>query len=234
MTSETTIAEELQTWGFAFVAEPYGFQKKIEEAYRCWKNVFMSRDKYLLKGNSIVPFGYVPFVFPRGYEMLESFYYHPEFATLPEATSEITLEIVESFVQISKRVSASLELLCGRAMVLHPENGSLRIMRYPALEGENESSIMRRLSGNGKIRCSPHTDLNAITILPNADSAGLQLLKNGSYESFDNFEGHLLIHVGQELEQRSQGRFPAAMHRVLNPPKTEQHLTRMAMAFFVS
>ncbi|WP_368861341.1 2OG-Fe(II) oxygenase family protein [Frankia tisae] len=44
----------------------------------------------------------------------------------------------------------------------------------------------------------------------------------------------LIIHVGQELQARSGGRWPATVHRVCNPVGGERSRARLSFAFFVS
>ena len=234
MMQKVDIAYELSQNGYALLKEPNGFEKILEETYITWEKVFNSETKYKLVRNDFAPYGYISFVFPRGYEMKESFYYNIGKVEPPALAEKITKKIARELILISDIVIGSIEKKLGYNIFTQKNSGNLRIMRYPAFRGEVESKLMCQLAANGSIRSPAHTDLNYLTILPLATAPGLEILnKQSEWISMDSYEGSILIHSGQQLERLTNNIFCATNHRVRNPYFNEETLTRLSMAFFV-
>jgi hypothetical protein len=152
-----------------------------------------------------------------------------------EAAADATRPVIVRLKQIAGEIAASIHRHAGPGLVRAPATGCLRVMRYPALRGGPESALMRKLAADGALRSIEHTDLNALSLLPSPTSPGLELLdKDGTWRLTDAVPGKLIVHAGQELEERSRGRFTATRHRVRNPLGPEEGIDRLSMALFVS
>ena len=81
-----------------------------------------------------------------------------------------------------------------------------RAIHYPA---------MTAAPGDAHVWADRHADINLITALPRATSAGLQLLTDGGWHDIAPPPGHAIINSGMMLERLSNGRIPAGVHRVV-------------------
>ncbi|XP_031492975.1 flavonol synthase 1-like [Nymphaea colorata] len=60
-----------------------------------------------------------------------------------------------------------------------------------------------------------HTDMSAITILVADRRSGLQVWKDGNWVAVDLLPGSLVIHVGDQIEVLSNGKYKSVLHRSL-------------------
>ncbi|KAI4389152.1 hypothetical protein MLD38_001408 [Melastoma candidum] len=74
----------------------------------------------------------------------------------------------------------------------------------------------------------PHTDMSAITILVPNDVPGLQVWKDGSWVAVDYLPGALFVHIGDQIEVLSNGKYKSVLHRSL----VNKDRTRMSWAVF--
>lgn len=74
----------------------------------------------------------------------------------------------------------------------------------------------------------PHTDMSALTILAQNDVAGLQLWKDGNWVAVDFTPGALLVHIGDQIEVVSNGKYKSVLHRSL----VNKEQKRMSWAVF--
>jgi isopenicillin N synthase-like dioxygenase len=81
-----------------------------------------------------------------------------------------------------------------------------RAIHYPA---------MTAAPGDAHVWADSHADINLITALPRATSAGLQLLTDHGWHDIAPPAGHAIINSGMMLERLSNGRIPAGRHRVV-------------------
>jgi hypothetical protein len=234
MTQTRNLITELEEFGYLILNEPPLLRANLKSAYSAWGDFFASKSKFMLLGDISIPSGYIPICLANGCEMKESFYYRPEMK-LPFEVEKITRMIFTQLSEISTEVGSALERSCRAKLVRQDHKGCLRIMRYPALQGEKESSLMRYLTSEGALRSPIHSDLNALTVLPLPTAPGLEVLcQNGDWRLTDSMPGIILVLVGQELEERSERRFAATIHRVRNPLEDEKNKARLSMALFVS
>ncbi|KAK4256449.1 hypothetical protein QN277_009310 [Acacia crassicarpa] len=76
----------------------------------------------------------------------------------------------------------------------------------------------------------PHTDMSAITLLVPNDVPGLQLWRQDHWVAVDIPQNTLLVHVGDQLEVLSNGKYKSVLHRSL----VNKERTRMSWAVFVA
>lgn len=82
------------------------------------------------------------------------------------------------------------------------------------------------------IRAAPHQDINLITVLPAANTPGLQVLgKDDTWLEVPCEFNSLIINAGDMLQELSQGYFPSATHRVVNPER--QNTSRISLPLFL-
>ncbi|OVA10410.1 Oxoglutarate/iron-dependent dioxygenase [Macleaya cordata] len=74
----------------------------------------------------------------------------------------------------------------------------------------------------------PHTDMSALTIIVPNDVLGLQVWKDGNWIAVDYFPDALYVHVGDQIEVLSNGKYKSVLHRSL----VNKERTRMSWAVF--
>ena len=101
----------------------------------------------------------------------------------------------------------------------------LRILHYPPLDGSEEPEA---------IRAAAHEDINLLTLLPAANEPGLQIKGTGdSWIDVPCDFGHLIVNIGDMLQEASGGYFPSTSHRVINPPESDHTKSRIALPLFL-
>jgi isopenicillin N synthase-like dioxygenase len=102
----------------------------------------------------------------------------------------------------------------------------LRILHYPALEGDEEP---------GAMRAAAHEDVNLMTILPVSEQPGLQVRdKAGYWHEVAGNVGDLIINSGDMLQEATGGFFPSTPHQVVNPEKNNDNVPRMSIPYFLT
>ncbi|CAL1362185.1 unnamed protein product [Linum trigynum] len=76
----------------------------------------------------------------------------------------------------------------------------------------------------------PHTDMCALTLLVPNGVAGLQVWKDGNWVAVDCLPGAILVHVGDQIEVLSNGKYTGVLHRTL----VNKERTRMSWAVFIA
>lgn len=103
-------------------------------------------------------------------------------------------------------------------------NSILRAIHYPPITKEPASAI----------RAEQHEDINLITLLVGASAGGLEIL--GADEEWlpivpENDE--IVINVGDMLQRLTNNYLKSTTHRVVNPPRSEWHMARLSIPFFL-
>nr|AUM57436.1 flavonol synthase [Camellia fraterna] len=75
----------------------------------------------------------------------------------------------------------------------------------------------------------PHTDMSALTLLVANDVPGLQVWKDGNWVAVNYLPNALFVHVGDQLEVLSNGKYKSVLHRSL----VNKERTRMSWAVYV-
>lgn len=100
----------------------------------------------------------------------------------------------------------------------------LRVIHYPAVEGEVEP---------GAVRAAEHEDINLITLLCEATEPGLEILtREGEWLPVIAEPGQIVVDAGDMLSRCTNEVVPATTHRVVNPPDADNR-DRFSMPFFV-
>ncbi|KAK6939837.1 Non-hem dioxygenase N-terminal domain [Dillenia turbinata] len=74
----------------------------------------------------------------------------------------------------------------------------------------------------------PHTDMSALTLLVPNDVPGLQVRKDGNWVAVDYIPSALFVHVGDQIEVLSNGKYKSVLHRSL----VNKERMRMSWAVF--
>jgi isopenicillin N synthase-like dioxygenase len=103
-------------------------------------------------------------------------------------------------------------------------NSILRAIHYPPITQEPASAI----------RAEQHEDINLITLLVGASAGGLQLLTmENEWKDILPEEDEIVINVGDMLQRLTNNYLKSTTHRVVNPPRSEWHLPRLSIPFFL-
>ena len=86
-----------------------------------------------------------------------------------------------------------------------------RAVRYPPME---------QAPPGGHVWAGAHADINLITALPRATAPGLEVRLDGEWVAARPPAGRVILNGGLMLERLSNGRIPAAWHRVVAPPES--------------
>lgn len=110
-------------------------------------------------------------------------------------------------------------------MVSGSDQTLLRVLHYPPFTGQEEP---------GAIRAAAHGDINLLTILPAASEPGLQVKsKTGEWLDVPSEFGHLIVNIGDMLQEASGGYFPSTIHRVINPSGGQSAKSRISLPLFL-
>ncbi len=102
-------------------------------------------------------------------------------------------------------------------------NTILRLIHYPPIaEDVNPKSI----------RAAAHEDINLITLLLDATSSGLELLRrDNTWMPVVTPPGCIIVDAGDMLQNLTNGYFKSTTHRVVNPQNSRER--RFSMPYFV-
>jgi isopenicillin N synthase-like dioxygenase len=151
----------------------------------------------------------------------------------PEETprfAEVFTQLYAAFDLAGARVLEAIALHLGLerdffAATVKDGNSVMRLLRYPALQGEE---------AKGAIRAAAHGDINTITLLLGAEEAGLELLtSDGEWLAVAPDPGALVVNIGDMLERLTNGRLRSTTHRVVNPQGEAANRARYSMPFFL-
>ena len=102
-------------------------------------------------------------------------------------------------------------------------NSILRLLHYPPIPDGAEP---------GAMRAAAHEDINLITLLVAASSAGLELLdRDGNWLPVEGSRNAVIVDAGDMLARITNNRTPATTHRVVNPDGP--NISRYSMPFFM-
>jgi len=102
-------------------------------------------------------------------------------------------------------------------------NSILRAIHYPPITSEPSSAV----------RAGQHEDINLITLLVGASTAGLEVLRHDqTWTPVTALPEHIVVNVGDMLQRLTNHRLKSTTHRVVNPPKSEWKNPRFSMPFF--
>ena len=233
--------ESLRNTGFGVLTNHPIQQALVDKIYKDWYTFFSQEEKKefafdpekqdgyfsseiseTAKGHTkkdikeyyhVYPWGRIP-------EQLKS-----DILTYYKMASDLASELLDwvekySPAEVTKHYSEPLS-----NMIMNTPNTLLRILHYPPLQGTEEP---------GAIRAAAHEDINLLTILPAANEPGLQVqAQDGQWLDVPADFGHLIVNIGDMLQEASQGYFPSTSHRVVNPTGENATKSRISLPLFL-
>ena len=103
-------------------------------------------------------------------------------------------------------------------------NSILRPIHYPPISG----------SVGGAVRSAEHEDINLITLLMGASSAGLQVKdRKGDWIEVAAAHDELVVNVGDMLQRLTSNKLRSTTHRVVNTAEAYEGVSRFSIPFFL-
>ena len=212
----------------------------INDVYEEWSMFFSSgiKEKYLF--NKDTQDGFFPFKSENAKgnpnkDLKEFFHFYP-WGIFPEELSSKTKTLFNQLVLltetllgwIEKESPENVKILFSMPlpdMIDSSRNNLLRIIHYPPLKKNEDRKAMRGAA---------HEDINLITLLVSGTEPGLQVKdNNGKWHSIICDPGSIAVNTGDMLREVSQGYFPSTTHKVINPKRTEENISRYSMPLFL-
>ncbi len=230
----------LKETGFGVLTHHPINQKLIDEVYEEWVEFFASnyKNNYLFKRET--QDGFFPMHVSetaKGYstkDIKEYFHYYP-WGQYPKELSDKTkmlyqelsklaatlLQWIQDYspAEINQKLSMPLS-----KMIKNSHLTLLRILHYPPLTGAEPE---------GAVRAAAHGDINLLTVLVGATTAGLQVQDiHGNWHDVPCDKNSLAINIGDMLEMCTEGAYRSTTHRVINPIGSE-NVSRLSMPLFL-
>jgi isopenicillin N synthase-like dioxygenase len=147
-----------------------------------------------------------------------------ELAEFKEVFSKIYQELDKAGALILSALEQPLNVPSGYfADMIQDGNSILRLLHYPPIPAGTDPRC---------IRAAAHGDINLITLLVSATSAGLELLdKDGSWMPVQSNPNNIVVNIGDMLARITNDILPSTIHRVVNP--ADKNESRYSMPFFI-
>ncbi|SEK95238.1 Isopenicillin N synthase [Colwellia chukchiensis] len=233
--------ESLRHTGFGVLTNHPIQQALVEKIYRDWYEFFCHGDTQAFAFDPEKQDGYfAPEISEtaKGHSKkdIKEYYHVYPWGRIPaqlkndilryyDMASELASELLDWVEQYSPAEVAKHYAEPLSNMIKDTPNTLLRILHYPPFTGSEEP---------GAIRAAAHEDINLLTILPAANEPGLQVqAKDGAWLDVPSDFGHLIVNIGDMLQEASQGYFPSTSHRVINPTGESSNKSRISLPLFL-
>ncbi len=233
--------ESLKSSGFGVLINHPIEQALVESIYKNWQVFFLSQEKDQYAFDPIKQDGYFSCQISETakghrHKDLKEYYHVYPWGKIPEQLKDEILLYYQLASNLAQELLSWVEEYSPAEVAQHyseplanmiknTPNTLLRILHYPPLTGDEEV---------GAIRAAAHEDINLLTILPAANEPGLQVQKpDGSWLDVPADFGHLIINIGDMLQEASGGYFPSTSHRVINPSGKSSAKSRISLPLFL-
>lgn len=240
--ADKDFTKSLKETGFAVLKTHPIDWSLIQTVYKEWQDFMKSGDanKYLFdKENQD---GYFPMdvsEVAKGEKIKDiKHFYHLYFPNgrYPSEVSDSARKMFEQMIELGKtllqwiddymdpELAAKLPMRL-RDTISEP-NTLLRVLHYPALDGDEEV---------GAVRAAAHEDINLITLLPIASSPGLQVQSPNNSQWYDvpcDSES-IIVNIGDMLQEMTNGEYIATKHRVIKPEGETENVDRISTPCFI-
>ena len=145
---------------------------------------------------------------------------------------DTALEAYRTLEETGKNILRAIALYLGLeeeyfSPRVHHGNSILRAIHYYPIE--NPDSIP-----DDAVRAAEHGDINLITLLMGASAEGLEILrKDNTWIPVTALPNQIVVNVGDMMERLTNNRLCSTIHRVVNPPKENMHISRYSIPFFM-
>jgi isopenicillin N synthase-like dioxygenase len=232
--------ESLKNTGFAVITHHPIPMDLVNRVYQQWAEFFKSEEKFQYKFDPTKQAGYFPFRTENAKDnpvkdLKEFFHIYPR-SELPEYLKQDTWDLYQRLVKLGSELLNWIEAASPAdvkkdfsmplsSMIVDSAENLLRVLHYPPLIGTEEQ---------GAIRAAAHGDINLITLLCSATSAGLQVQDvNGNWHDVPCDPGSIAINAGDMLELATKNYYKSTTHRVVNPIGEEAKQPRYSMPLFL-
>ena len=213
----------------------------VQQVFDEWSAFFGSEAKYRYAPEEGTQGGYVaPTIAETAKgntvrDLKEFFHVYP-WSVYPDEVSDAALRYAEKAATVARTLLDWVEAntppeIAARfsqplsSMLDGSHRTLLRILRYPALTGDEEP---------GAVRAAAHEDINLLTVLPAADEPGLEVLDaHGHWHAVPCDPGSITVNTGEMLQHASGGYYRATTHRVVNPTGEAALRPRMSAPLFL-
>lgn len=239
--AESFFVDSIRSTGFAVFKNHPLMMGDISGLYDSWLRFFNAPDEdknqysycpgdlsgYISSSISEQAKGY-------SYKDLKEIFHYYEGKVIPEGQREYS----DIMMHKSKGLSALLltwlhdalppELSKGRlslpSMIESSTRTLFRMNYYPPIERVKNMEVPEAK------RAEAHTDINLITLLPSASTAGLQIMqKNGLWLDVPYSKNYLIVNAGDMLSLYTDGYYPSVLHRVVVPENKQQERISLAV-----
>ncbi len=234
--------QSLRETGFAVIDNHSIDSSLIQTVYAEWQQFFAAdyKQKYLVTDFHRQD-GFYPANFAekaKGYsekDLKEYFQFFP-WGQFPTELSSNTLNLYQQLSHFAETLLAWVEQYTPRdiadrlsmplkQMIRDSQGTMLRILHYPPLSGTEPA---------GAVRSAAHGDINLLTILVGATTSGLQVQDvHGNWHDVPSDKTSLVVNIGDMLETATEGYYKSTIHRVINPMKAHENVSRLSMPLFL-
>jgi isopenicillin N synthase-like dioxygenase len=235
--ADRLLTESLEQTGFAVLSNHPIEGLLIESVYQEWQEFFSSDRKQNYRFDPEQQTGYFPFKIEtaKGNNApdLKEFYHLYQGKSLPAGISDRTWQLFQALIDLGSELLGWIEQnlpvevkqkfsIPLAEMINRSDRHLLRILHYPPiLDSDQEHSI----------RAAAHEDINLITLLPGATSAGLEILNRAGWQAIHSQGEDLVINVGDMLQLATANYLRSTTHRVVNPLTSTE--SRYSMPMFL-
>ena len=239
-------------WGFAGISHHGIAQTLIDDAYAAFRDFFALPDevkrRYHVPGQGgargYTPFGIETAKGSKHFDLKEFYHIGRELPAgskyrdvmppnvWPDEVPEFRdrgLALYSALDALGSRVLSALALHIGLpqdffADKTHFGNSILRPIHYPPITADDIPNV----------RAGAHGDINFITLLVGASTAGLEVQsKQGEWVPFTSDGDTIVVNIGDMLERLTNHVYPSTIHRVVNPPGDAARQPRYSVPFFL-
>ncbi len=239
--SSADFAAALHEIGFAVIANHPIATEELDAVYRQWFEFFNSDEKHQFELDKDKHDGYVSFDLSetaKGNDIkdLKEFYHYYTWGRCPEHLKAATQNLYNKLENlgatllqwlednIPTEISTHLSIPLSK-MIEDSKLSLFRLLFYPGLKGDENPKA---------IRAAAHEDIDLLTVLPSATTAGLQVKnKEGIWLDVPRENGWIVINAGDMLQECTQGYYPSTTHRVVNPEGDAAREPRLSMPLFL-
>ncbi|MBY5993893.1 isopenicillin N synthase family dioxygenase [Ferrimonas balearica] len=233
--------ESLRQTGFGVLKNHPIQQSLVDRIYTDWQGFFDSEEKQQYHFNKDTQDGFFPASVSevaKGHSVkdIKEYFHYYSWGQCPERHKDALAQYYAQATDLAAELlgwvqqHGPAEVAEGYAeplpkMIDGSDKSLLRVLHYPPLKGDETP---------GAIRAAAHEDINLLTILPAANAKGLQVqLKDGRWLDVPCDFGHLIVNIGDMLQEASGGYFPSTTHRVVNPEGEAMNQSRISLPLFL-